>query len=240
MTALVPFSHGRPAVVRIGSCVVYISVHDAWYADQKRAWKWRMAQAHPDAGGMAKDFCRLQRHYERWLQGEKAWYAAYELPPPHYGGSAGPPPLIRPVREPRVREPRVLAQRRERPGIRSSPTLLRTIEALRTSTTLDEAAATLGITVKALRGRMDGVNFKRSTFAREDYIRPRRRRRRQRLGVRQETVMALRQASTLPMAATRLGLTYQGLWTRMQRWQIDKGELGAESFAARRRASKVA
>lgn len=91
MTALVPVFLGRPAIVTVGGCVFYVSVHDAAHLAERKAWLARLEWFHPDRRdrrlhrglpGSAKSFRDTQRAYSCWLRREAAWYAAVRVAPP--------------------------------------------------------------------------------------------------------------------------------------------------------------
>lgn len=56
---------------------------------QRAAWKHKLANAHPDRGGSADRFRRLDQARRKWQFNEAAWYARHGLLPPD-GFSAHP------------------------------------------------------------------------------------------------------------------------------------------------------
>jgi hypothetical protein len=79
---LIPLIKNRPPIIKHEGWTVFLSVMDAEYFRQKRAWKQQRAQAHPDKGGNADDFTKIETRYIQWRELEAYRYAEYGLLPP--------------------------------------------------------------------------------------------------------------------------------------------------------------
>lgn len=79
---LTPAFADRPTVIDYGGGRVFVGVHDAAYLRGLRAWKRKLAEAHPDGGGSAGQFRKVKAAEERWRADELAWYEAHGLLPP--------------------------------------------------------------------------------------------------------------------------------------------------------------
>lgn len=76
---------GRPSHVVIDGWTLFVSLHDGFYCAERSRWRVRVARCHPDAGGSAWRFRRMQTRYRRWLREEARWYALVGLEPPPWG-----------------------------------------------------------------------------------------------------------------------------------------------------------
>lgn len=107
---IIPITAGRPSLVEVSGCRIYISVRDEYHRRELRRWKARLAEAHPDRinalpyrvksrstegriflvfrQGRSLDrgakFRSVQRAFERWLEEEKRWYEQFNLEPPRW------------------------------------------------------------------------------------------------------------------------------------------------------------
>lgn len=89
-TDLVPSRQGRPAIVQRDGWTEYVAIHDDAFQAERRAWRQRLAAAHPDAGGSAEAFRQVYRRYQQWVEREEAYYRRLGLPLP--GQAQVPPP----------------------------------------------------------------------------------------------------------------------------------------------------
>lgn len=83
-TALIRVLPGRPATVFSHGTTVYLSIHDAYHLSERKAWKRRLAERHPDSGGAVdrQRFRKKHGAYRAWLQRELSWYHGLGLEPP--------------------------------------------------------------------------------------------------------------------------------------------------------------
>ena len=84
---LVRVISGRPAILYVDGCNVYISVHDQNYLNRLKAFKRLLKERHPDHTplGGSRQFRRMQIKYERFLLEEREWYRQFNLNPPPMG-----------------------------------------------------------------------------------------------------------------------------------------------------------
>jgi hypothetical protein len=81
-TDLVQARTNRPAILTKDGWTVFVAVHDTYYEQTKKAWRQKRANAHPDKGGYADDFRRIETAWRAWREGEAFWYAKHGLLPP--------------------------------------------------------------------------------------------------------------------------------------------------------------
>jgi hypothetical protein len=79
---LIPTYNGRPSVVKQNNCTIYLSVHDAEFLRQWRAWRLRLAAAHPDTGGTAVRFRKALVMYREWQYVQAKFYNEVGVEPP--------------------------------------------------------------------------------------------------------------------------------------------------------------
>lgn len=235
MNELVPVARGgRPTVIVFNGGRVFVSVHDAAFAADRRRWKLRLADAHPDRQGSPSAFRALHRAYERWLETERAWYAAHgvsmpvamdipcapvpllALPP-----AVSPPVVVAPVRPVSLsRAEQAAAARRVRERERRDEAVV----ALRASRSLREAAVRLHWPYNTLRRRLArwGITWREERRA-KPVAASRRAERRARLTP--PIVAALQESRSLREASDRLGWHLSTLCKRLFAWQIDADSL---------------
>lgn len=64
----------------------FIEAHDQWYLSEKRAWKRRAANEHPDRSKRSWRFRKLLAKFQAWKLSERKWYAERGLMPPDWKG----------------------------------------------------------------------------------------------------------------------------------------------------------
>lgn len=73
---------GRPAFVAYKGGRVALAIRDGAYLLERRAWRQRLAAAHPDKGGTATRFEKIKRQYDAWEAAERRGFAELGWPPP--------------------------------------------------------------------------------------------------------------------------------------------------------------
>ena len=80
---------GRPPIVEARGTRFFVSVHDAWYLEERTRHLERLKAAHPDRGGTTAKLMQAKRAYDRWRLEEGRWYDAIGLEPPRAGHPSG-------------------------------------------------------------------------------------------------------------------------------------------------------
>lgn len=84
--ALVPRLSGRPVIIQFEGWTEFVSVHDQAFLAERRKWKDRLKESHPDWGGSATKFRLAFRAFKQWMLREEQWYRMRGLTPPEWGG----------------------------------------------------------------------------------------------------------------------------------------------------------
>ena len=94
-TDLIPVRRGRPPIITVDGCVVYLSVKDAEYLRVKRSLTATMLAAHPDRHPIRPQtglFRVARARLTAYLRAQRRVYWALGQMPPDWRGPATPPP----------------------------------------------------------------------------------------------------------------------------------------------------
>lgn len=98
MSEILPFPiNGRPVTIKYQGWTEYISIRDQAFLQEKRSWRKRLADSHPDRHPTRKktaalNFRRLMTKYLVWKKLERQQYWNRGLMPPDWKGSTPVPP----------------------------------------------------------------------------------------------------------------------------------------------------
>ena len=62
--------------------ITYVSLHDAEHLSQRKDWRRRLFEAHPDRGGSDETIIQLLKDRDQWSAKEEKWYKGLGLVPP--------------------------------------------------------------------------------------------------------------------------------------------------------------
>jgi len=97
-TALIPVRRGRPPIITVDGCVIYLSVKDTEYLRLKTVLTQQMLAAHPDkaparrAQTQAGRFRAARARLTVWRRRQRQVYWALHQMPPDWTGPLTPPP----------------------------------------------------------------------------------------------------------------------------------------------------